>query len=179
MSYNMRDYRERPPMRRGPIIITASISVAITLSLVLTIVLIFENRLSSGPSGGLPTPPLATSSQGITQPAVTSQPVNCNERKQTGVGNTATYSFTVSDGCVAVVTGVNITGIPNPWSDGGGGIEGLQPGSYTVTILDGSYQISTTTAGQAVWCNIFKWEQQNGKADTYNYPIDGWTSNCP
>jgi len=170
----MRGDRERPPMRRGLIIITASISVAITLSLVL----IVESRLSSGPSGHSSTPPVVTSSQGITQPAVTSPP-NCNERKQTGVGNTATYSFNVSDGCVAVVTGVNITGIPNPWSDGGGGIEGLQPGSYTVTILDGSYQISTTTAGQAVWCNIFKWEQQNGKADSYNYPIDGWSSNCP
>jgi len=160
----MRDYRERPPIRRGPIIIiTVSISVAITLSLVL----IFENLHSPDPSGG---PHIA----------VSSQPGNCNERKQTDVGNTVTYSFfTVSDGCVAVVTGVNISGIPNPWSDGGGGIEGLQPGSYTVTILDGSYQISTTTAGQAVWCNIFKWEQQNGKADSYNYPINGWSSNCP
>jgi len=84
----------------------------------------------------------------------------------------------VATGCVAVVTGVNVTGIPMPWTDGGGGIEGLPPGSYNVTILDGSYQIGTTSAGQAMWCNIYTWEQQNGKADTYNYPIDGWSSSC-
>lgn len=133
---------------------------------------------TSGQStGNTSAPPSSTEVNTPSSPVTT--PGNCNQRKETGVGNTTSYSFTVSNGCVAVVTGVNVTGIPQPWSDGGGGIEGLQPGSYTVTIKDGSYQIGTTAAGQAMWCNIYTWEQQNGKADTYNYPIDGWSSNCP
>lgn len=171
MSYNRYDFRERPSTGRGNVIITVSISVTVTLVVVLSLMFIF--RLSV-----FPPPPVTPPGPGVTQIPVTSPQANCNQRKETGVGNTATYSFTVPDGCVAVVTGVNVTGVPNSWSDGGGGIEGLQPGSYTVTILDGSYQIGTTAAGQAMWCNIYTWEQQNGKADTYNYPIDGWSSNC-
>ena len=162
---------------------------AIILGLVLVIGILggaFLVRSLQGTSS-LQTPtatvaPTATVPVGSTQPPPVSTQapsnVTCGGRQQTGGGNTATFSFTVDNGCVAVITGVNVSGIPNSWSDGGGGIEGLPPGSYTVTILDGSYQIATTAGGQAVWCNILKWEQTNGKADSHNYPINGWSSNC-
>src|SRR5436309_7981761 len=122
MSYNGRDFREQPPTRRpSHPVVTVTVSVTITLSLVISVWFIFGNRLSVNSGSPTPTPgTIATNPPTITS---TQSPVNvsCNKRKETGVGKTATFPFTVATGCVAVVTGVNVTGIPMPWTDGGGG----------------------------------------------------------
>ncbi len=54
---------------------------------------------------------------------------------------------------------------------GNGAVAILGPGSYSFTIQDGSYQMTSDTNAHTAFCNAVNWIQTYGKALSETFPL--------
>jgi hypothetical protein len=94
-----------------------------------------------------PAAPRVTAPSQATQVPANACPPNVTEYRETGVGRTAAFAFTIPRCHVAIIGGATVDGV--------GGVLRAIEGSgqqIEVTIVDGYYTIVPEAQGQAVWC---------------------------
>jgi hypothetical protein len=104
----------------------------------------------------------------------TTPPQICQGYKSSGKGQTLNVSITVSQGCVMVIDSYqgNINGY-SPWSDGG--VIAFSAGSYGGYIVDGEYQITNSSSGNALFCQKVQQLRNNNQPETDIRPLSGWS----